>query len=81
VATQCPIITCGSRTYWIFSPTDNTNSMSIVGYDSNQAVVYQSSQTGARYIYQIKVDGAAQTVMLVGQYSASIVVPWIDLWQ
>ena len=78
-ATSCPVITCGGLTYWMFSYLDSRVSMDIVGYRS-QSVAYQSARAGARYIYKITVDNAAQTVTLVGQSSATIVVPWNDLW-
>jgi hypothetical protein len=80
-APDCPIIKCGTRTYWAFSPTDNTESMGLVGYDETSTAVYQRSLVGARYIYQISVDSIAQTITLIGQGGVSMVIPWTDLWQ
>jgi hypothetical protein len=76
----CPIITCGGLTYWAFSYVDNSVAMNLVGYDSNRSVVYQSMKTGARYIYAINLDASAETLTLVGQDDATIVLPWSDLW-
>lgn len=81
VAAECPVIKCGTITYWAFSSSDNADSMTVVGYDASGTAVHQTSLTGARYIYKIDVDSAAQTVTLVGQGRQTIVMPWSDLWQ
>jgi hypothetical protein len=80
-AADCPIIQCGARTYWAFSPSDNSVAIGLVGYDETNTVVYQRSLIGARYIYQINLDSAAQTITFVGQSSQSVVLPWVDLYQ
>ena len=64
-----------------FQHPNNDFAMTVVGYDANQTVVYQTNRTGARYLYQIAVDTTAQTVTLIGQNSQTIVIPWVELWQ
>ena len=32
-AADCPVITCGTVTYWVFSLADNSDGMTLVGYD------------------------------------------------
>jgi len=81
VAAECPVVRCGTTTYWALSLIDNTDSMTIVGYDAGGNVVHQNRVSGARYIYKIEVDSTAQTITLIGQSSETVVMPWSDLWQ
>ncbi len=80
MSAECPTITCGSLTFWALSLMDNSDAMTLVGYDASKTVQLQVPLVGARYIYEIAIDANAQTVTLIGQANAQIVVPWVYLW-
>ena len=53
--------------------------MTIVAYDAAGNVVQQWYRTGARYVVQITVDAAAETVTFLGQDNETIVMTWGEL--
>ena len=78
--TTCPVIQWCEYTYWAYSYIDNRYGMAIVAYDRGNNMVQEWEKTGARYVYKITVDNAAQTVTFWGQSNNTIVVPWKELF-
>ncbi len=77
---QCPVLTYNGYTYWAYSDINNDVAMSIVAYDAAGEIFKQWDRPGARYIWQITVDAAAQTVSFAGQSNAKITLGWSDLF-
>lgn len=75
----CPVIQWNNHTYWPFSYIDNRYAMNIVAYDAAGKIVKQWDGEGARYVYKITIDPAAQTVTFWGQADKTIVMKWTDL--
>ena len=75
----CFVLQWRDYTYWAYSYIDNRVAMNIVAYDLKGTIVKQWSMPGARYLYKITVDPAAQTVTFWGQVNQSITMKWIDL--
>ncbi len=76
---DCPVLSYEGKTYWAYSFLDNRGSLGIVAYDSAGNIVAQWEKTGARYIWQITVDAAANTVTFYGQGSGEITMSWAEL--
>jgi hypothetical protein len=75
----CNVIKFNGLTYWAYSYRDNRVGMNIVAYDAANKVVKQWEKTGARYLWKITVDEAAQTVVFHGQSSQTITMKWSEL--
>jgi hypothetical protein len=75
-STSCPVIKYQGITTWALSFLDNRYSMGIVSYDSAGRIVNTVVKDGARYVYKITSDTAAQTVTIWGQSDRKIVLPW-----
>ena len=75
----CPVIQWGGLTYWPYSYVDDRVFMGIVAYDSSGNLVQQTEKPGARYVWKITVDTAAQTVTFWGQANQTIVMTWAEL--
>jgi hypothetical protein len=58
----CWVLEWGNYAYWAYSYIDNRVAMNIVAYDNIGNIVKQWEQPGARYLYNITVDPARQTV-------------------
>jgi len=78
-APVCPTLVWNGRTYWALSFGDNRSSMAIVAFDDDGNVVERWDREGARYIWQIQIDDAAQTVHFVGQVERTITMSWEEL--
>jgi hypothetical protein len=76
----CPVIKWIDRTYWAYSYIDNRVGMAIVAYDKDNNLVQRWDKTGARYVWKIDVDKAAQTVTFWGQANQKIVTTWKELF-
>jgi hypothetical protein len=76
---DCPILEWGNYKYWAYSYIDNRVAMDIVAYDESDKIVKQWEKSGARYVYKITVDTAAETATFWGQSDHKIVVSWKDL--
>ncbi|MCS7460285.1 Ig-like domain repeat protein [Paenibacillus doosanensis] len=76
---SCPVLKWGDHTYWAFSLSDNSDDFDIVAFDSSGAIVKQQKVSGARYLYRITVDQAAQTVTFRGQGDYSVTLAWSQL--
>ncbi|MEY3867479.1 MAG: hypothetical protein RLZZ338_1370 [Cyanobacteriota bacterium] len=74
-----PVVQYGGYTYWAHSYIDNRVSFNIVAYDAAGKVVKQWEKPGARYIYKITVDSAAQTITFWGQSDQKVVMSWNEL--
>jgi len=77
---RCPVLEYNGYTYWAWSDINNAVAMAIVAYDSHGNAVKQWNRNGARYIWNITVDAAAQTVSFIGQSNAAIRFSWSDLF-
>jgi len=75
----CMVLQWKSYTYWAYSYYDNRVSMNIVVYDDQGNIVKQWEKPGARYLYNITVDPAKQTVTFWGQANQSVAMTWSDL--
>ena len=75
----CPVIKYQGITTWAYSFIDNRVSMAFVSYDAKNRVVRNVTIDGARYVWQIVSDPAAQTVTATGQSNQSVTAPWSQL--
>ena len=82
---NCPVLRFGDYTYWAYTSLRN-DGLGIVAYDCAGKVVRQWAREGARYVWEITVDGDAQTVCFHGQRQAATAKPgtvtmsWDELW-
>lgn len=75
----CPVVKCGGITYFIFSYFDNRSSFGIVGYNQTGGIAKPlMEKVGARYIDNIVVNNALQTVTLNGQNAPPVILPFTD---
>lgn len=77
--TAYPVVKWNGYTYWPYSFIDNRDAMAIVAYDSAGKMVKRLDKNGARYIYKITVDDAAQKVTFWGQANKTIVLSFKEL--
>ena len=75
----CYVLEWGNVTYWAYSYIDNRVSFNIVAYDERGNIMKQWEAPGARYLYKITVEPAAQTVTFWGQANQKVVLPWNQL--
>lgn len=75
----CPVIQYQGLYTWAFSFIDNRVSYGIVTYDGQAKVIKNTTRDGARYVYKMTVDPAAQTVSVWGQANAKVDVAWSSL--
>jgi hypothetical protein len=80
-STTCPVIQYQGLYTWAFSFLDNRDSYGIVSYDGQANVIKNVTRDGARYVYKMTVDPAAQTVSVWGQANAKVDIAWADLPQ
>jgi hypothetical protein len=78
-STDCPVLVWGDYTYWAWSDSNNDNTMAIVAYDATGKAVKQWVKPGLRYIWQITLDEAKETVTFVGQSSRAATMRWDEL--
>ncbi len=76
----CPVLQYNGYTYWAWSDNNNDVAMAIVAYDENGVAVKRWNRTGSRYIWNLTVDPAGQTVSFIGQSNAAITFGWNDLF-
>lgn len=75
----CWVIQWRQWTYWALSNTDNRNAFLIVGVDAAGNLKSAGvERSGARYLWQATVDGAAMTVSYAGQ-GGVVTLSWADL--
>ncbi len=74
-----PVVQYNGLTYWALSYIDNRNAMNIAAYDTKGNLVKQWEKTGARYIFDIEVDCAAQSIIFIGQSNQSVKMGWDEL--
>ena len=72
----CPVVKCGTSTFWAFSYYDNRLAFDVVGYDPAGNIVKQQQASGARYLWKISLDGTAKTSTFWGQDSRTASLPW-----
>jgi len=77
-AALCPAVSIGGFTLWPMSYIDNRVSFGMVMYDPQWKVVNSVEKTGARYVYQITIDGSG-TATVAGQASQSITMSLDDI--
>ena len=53
--------------------------MTLVAYDSGGNALETWERVGARYVWQITVDEAAETVTIWGQANRTLVFTWEEL--
>ena len=77
IANTCPVVAVGGFTFWPMSYDDNRMSFGMVMYDPSWNVVNTQEMKGARYIYQITLNGTGETgsVTFLGQDGKSVQVP------
>jgi hypothetical protein len=75
----CPVIQYQGLYTWAFSFIDNRVSYGIVTFDGQANLIKNTTRDGARYVYKMTVDPAAQTVSVWGQANAKVDVAWRDL--
>ncbi|MDB5456776.1 MAG: hypothetical protein JWP92_2361 [Caulobacter sp.] len=80
-SSTCPVIQYGDITTWAFSFQDNRFAYGLVSYDAQGKVVRSVVRNGARYVYKMTTDPAAQTISIWGQGDAKVDVAWADLPQ
>lgn len=76
---NCWVIQYKGATTWAYSFKDNRMAFGIVTYDASGKVLRNVTMAGARYVYKITVDPAAQTVTVWGQSDNKAVIRWADL--
>lgn len=77
----CPVLLRNGYVYWAYSYSDNRDGMAIVAYDqSTGALVKRWDQRGARYVWQITSNPAAQNVVFSGQSNLTITMSWNALY-
>ncbi len=76
---DCPVLRWGGYTYWAYSDGSNASSMTLVAYDSGGNALETWERVGARYVWQITVDEAAETVTIWGQANRTLVFTWEEL--
>jgi len=67
------------RDYWAFSFGDNRGSFAIHVFDTNGALLGVEERVGARYLYAIDLDTAAETVIFRGQADGTVTMTWAEL--
>jgi len=75
----CPVVESHGHTFWALSYIDNRVGMAIVAYDAEGNATKILEHGGARYVWQIALDAAKQTVTFAGQAGGKIVMSWHDL--
>jgi hypothetical protein len=82
----CPVLRFGDHTYWPLSFRDRRLTTGLVAYDACGREVRRWERDGARSIWQITCDPAAQTVTFHGQRLSStrqpgtVTLSWDELW-
>lgn len=76
LAQTIPVLAIGGFTFWPMSYDDNRMSFGMVMYDPQWNVVNTIEKKGARYIYQITLDGSGSngTVTFLGQDNKKVVM-------
>ena len=75
----CSVLRWKDYTYYAYSYIDNRMSFNIVAYDPQGNIVKQWEAPGARYLYKITVEPAAQTVTFWGQSNQKVAMSWNQL--
>lgn len=73
---NCPVVSCGERTFWAFSYRDNRYSFRIVGYDAQGNIIYDQEKSGSRYLNRTSTDSSNMTATFHGQGGTSVTLPW-----
>ena len=76
---SCPIVKYKGITTWAYSYLDNRVSLALVGYDSNNKIVFNVEKPGVRYVFDELSSLHTKTVMFVGQAQKWITLPWSEL--
>jgi len=80
-AASVPVLGIGSFTLWPMSYYDNRVSFGMVMYDAEWQPIAQVEKPGARYIYQVTLNAAAQTVTFIGQANQSVTMSLDEICQ
>lgn len=80
-APACPVLAIGSFVLWPMSYIDNRVSFGMVMYNPSNTVANQQEKPGARYVYQITLNDAEQTVTFSGQANQTVTMTLDDIWQ
>jgi hypothetical protein len=82
-APSCPVLTIGSFTLWPFSYDDNRVSFGMVMYDPLWRIVNQVEKPGARYVYNITLNGSGSegSVTFSGQADQSVTMSLDEICQ
>ena len=80
-APASPVLAVGGFTLWPMSYYDNRVSFGMVMYDLKWNVVGTHEMPGARYIYDIKLNGEGETgtVTFIGQANQSVSMTPADI--
>jgi hypothetical protein len=82
-APSCPALGIGSFTLWPMSYIDNRFSFGMVMYDPMWKVISQVEKPGARYVYQITLDGSGTTgsVKFSGQSDRAVTMSLDEIYR
>jgi hypothetical protein len=76
--TTCPVVRWNGVTYWAFN--FNENSISIIGYNSNQQEVKTiAEKENIKNVWAIEVNANTETILYRGAGGTTISVPWSEL--
>lgn len=79
LAPDCPVLTWGDYTYWVVDYVDNRLAMCILAFDASDNLVKQIEKQGSRYIWQMTLDQATETLTCYGQANNTITVKLAEL--
>jgi hypothetical protein len=82
-APSCPVLAIGSFTLWPMSYIDNRVSFGMVMYDPQWNVVAQVEKPGARYVYEITLEGSggSGSVTFSGQADQTVTMSLDEICQ
>lgn len=75
----CPVLKINGYSFWAFNYNDNRIAMAILAYDPAGNLVKTWEKGGARYLWQINVNGDSRTVDFMGQSNAKVTMTWEEL--
>ena len=82
-ASASPVLAVGGFTLWPMSYMDNRVSFGMVMYDPMWNIVNQIEKPGARYIYQISLNGSGESgsVTFTGQANQAVTMSLDEICQ
>jgi hypothetical protein len=78
-STTCPVLRWDGTDFWAMAYGDNRSSMAIHVFGEGGVLRTVVERPGARYLYAIVVDSAAETVTFHGQGDRTVTMTWDEL--